>query len=97
MGVIEVVLALTKLFFKNTNTDKCLASTVKKTSKSRNMGECALTTDGGIFKNCDTVRGEKNRKETADGNSGSYGTAGMGERKPSLSWVRRWEGRKMEK
>lgn len=39
MGIIEVVLALTKLFFKNTNIDKSLASTIKKTSKSRNMGD----------------------------------------------------------
>lgn len=45
LGVIEVVLALTKLFFKNTNIAKSLASTIKKTSKSRDVGECTLTTD----------------------------------------------------
>ena len=78
MGVIEVVLALTKLFFKNTNTDKSLASTVKKTSKSRNMGECALTTDGGIFKNCDTVRGEKTGKRLQTGIVGAMAQLAWG-------------------
>lgn len=39
---MEVVLALTKLFFKNTNIAKSLASTIKKTAKSRDKGECTL-------------------------------------------------------
>ena len=79
MGVIEVVLALTKLFFKNTNIAKSLASTIQKTSNSRDMGECTLTPDGGFFFNCEmSIRGEKTGKRLQTGIVGAIAQLAWG-------------------
>ena len=43
------------------------------------MGECALTTDGGIFKNCDmSVRGERTGKRLQTGLVGAMAQLAWG-------------------